>query len=885
MRTKPDNFFKKNRALIISFFLPVIIMLGYFIFRQMYPFGKSSLLTVDLGQQYVDFFAFFRRTLLHDPSNFFYSFSKALGGGMLGEWAYYLMSPFNLLLLFFPGKTLTAGIMLLTLTKYGCAGLAFAFLLKKTKMQHGIALPLFSTSYALMGWFIANQLNLLWLDAAIFLPLIIYSLIQLNTQGKSVAYILLLGLMLIDNYYMGYMICLFLVLFFCWYETVNYQNMRNLFKHLWLFVSRSLSAICLAAVVLIPTFFSLLDSKGQYTQESISFKFEYQPLKMLSKFVIGSFNFEQMPSGYPNLFIGSLALIGFLTYFVNSRFKLRERLMAFIITIFLFLSLCFEPLDLLWHGFQFPVWYPYRFSFIVSFWMIYLAARALKKNKFPKTWQIGLAALIYGGLIWYVLTNLKKFSFISKETLSFTALFAALILIILGAFSYSKTSAKYSKLVSYMLLFLSIIEVSANAIYSLNNLSYLSQAEYNDPSTALRKNSKTLSTKDQSLYRTGQVYSRTKNDGLANGLNSGSYFSSALEKSIPDFFGMIGNPDGDNYVTYSNGTLISDALLNMKYFISAKDGSEVSGKQPLTSLTEKPDLKTYTSISSDKLTKTYRNPNAISLGYVANKKLKTMKSFYDNPINYQTQWLSDITNTSDTVKYFNAVNFNEVVFQNVNQQVNLTDATLRRNDLSKDAQVIFKFTPKTNDSYYLTLGSSLDSDNVTLFLNNEPLKQYSTFRHTVIVNIANNSKNNEIVLTAKFKKPSLWLNNFVLYRLNNKLVKSQLAQVKKQQIKIKHNSQRSLSGEVKVSGRNQIFASTIPYSTGWHVKLNGKEVKTYKIQGTFLGFDLPQGKNKIQLSYWPPYFGFGLLVSSLTLLVLLLGAIRKRFIAKKNKII
>lgn len=106
-------------------------MLGYFIYRGMYPFGKSSLLTVDLGQQYVDFFAAYRDTLLHDPTKIFYSFSKAIGGEMLGEFAYYLLSPFNLIFLFFKGKTLTAGIMLVTLLKYGCSGLAMAWLLQK----------------------------------------------------------------------------------------------------------------------------------------------------------------------------------------------------------------------------------------------------------------------------------------------------------------------------------------------------------------------------------------------------------------------------------------------------------------------------------------------------------------------------------------------------------------------------------------------------------------------------------------------------------------------------------------------------------------------------------------------------------------------------------
>ncbi len=76
---------------------------------------------------------------------------------------------------------------------------------------------------------------------------------------------------------------------------------------------------------------------------------------MLSKFVIGAFNFEQMPKGFPNLFIGSLALIGVFLYFISLKIKWRPKLAtAFLVSVFLWLSLCFEPLDLLWHGMQFP---------------------------------------------------------------------------------------------------------------------------------------------------------------------------------------------------------------------------------------------------------------------------------------------------------------------------------------------------------------------------------------------------------------------------------------------------------------------------------------------------------------------------------------------------
>lgn len=91
---------------------------------------------------------FFRETLLHHPGSFFYSFSKAIGGEMIGEWAYYLLSPFNLLFIFFPGKSIAAGVLVVTLLKYGFCGLSFAYLLSKE-------------NYKKVGWYLHSQLVML----------------------------------------------------------------------------------------------------------------------------------------------------------------------------------------------------------------------------------------------------------------------------------------------------------------------------------------------------------------------------------------------------------------------------------------------------------------------------------------------------------------------------------------------------------------------------------------------------------------------------------------------------------------------------------------------------------------------------------------------------
>ncbi|NLJ18637.1 YfhO family protein, partial [Globicatella sulfidifaciens] len=73
-------------------------MLVVWAFMGVYPFGDETLMSVDFGQQYIDFFRLYKRTLwTGDLSNLFYSFSKSIGGTMISNWAYYLMSPFYLI--------------------------------------------------------------------------------------------------------------------------------------------------------------------------------------------------------------------------------------------------------------------------------------------------------------------------------------------------------------------------------------------------------------------------------------------------------------------------------------------------------------------------------------------------------------------------------------------------------------------------------------------------------------------------------------------------------------------------------------------------------------------------------------------------------------------
>lgn len=871
MKKRFNTLFLNHRVLWLSFLIPMGISLVYFITRQMFPFGNNTILTVDLGQQYVDFYSFFKDTLLHHPERFFFSFSKAIGGEMIGEWAYYLLSPFNLILLFFSKENITAGILLVTILKYSFSSLSFAYFLEKRKVTNSLITISFSTSYAFMAWNVANQLNLIWMDAPILLPIIILGFFNLMEKKNYWLYPLTLALMFLDNYYMGYMIAIFLCLFFIWHQTTYFSSFQTLLKNIRNFIIYSFLAAGSVAALLVPTFYTLINSKGQYTEQNIHLKIEYNPLKILSKFIIGSFDFEQMPSGYPNLFIGSLGLILFFLYFFNPQKKIKDKFSALLISVFLLCSLFFEPLDLFWHGMQFPVWYPYRFSFIVSFWMLFLAANAIQDYTISiSKLQTFLIGLLLSGIIIYSWINQHHFSYVSKETLILTAVFFGLALVILNMHS------GFDRLILKQLLLLSfvLIEMSTNFIYSLNNLSYLSQDEYASPSAALSKNSHWIAQKDSSFYRIGQIYGRTKNDGLAHDINSGAYFSSALEKNIPDFYGMIGQPDGDNYVIYSNGTLITDSLLGMKYFISPRNYAELdkatSQGYPLMQLSQRQDLASYKYLHENSRTKIFYNQFALPLGYASSNSIARIPNLYDNPIVYQTNWLNSVSNSMPQTHYFTAVNFNHVIFNNTKQQTTLTNASFKKINRNKAAKIIFKFIPKTNDSYYLSLGSDLDKDNVEWYLNDEKMNNYDTFRHTTLVNVANHAKNHEITITAKFKNDDLWLDNFVLYQMNNKLVKNKIKQISQQAWKPTYLSDTHFTGPIHITKSHQLFTTTIPYNIGWKAWVDGKEVKTKKVQNTFLAFKINQGKHQITLKYTPPYFFLGLWISIISIIILVI---------------
>lgn len=96
--------------------------------------------------------------------------------------------------------------------------------------------------------------------------------------------------------------------------------------------------------------------------------------------------------------------------------------------------------------------------------------------------------------------------------------------------------------------------------------------------------------------------------------------------------------------------------------------------------------------------------------------------------------------------------------------------------------------------------------------------------------------------------------------------------------------QNMLLGDINTNAESFVVTS-IAYDTGWRAYVNDQIVKTYKINGGFIGFAVPKGSSAIKLYFVPEGFKIGFIISFIGVIVLGLLTIfeyRKKFRWKKN---
>ena len=381
--------------------LALCIMCLSYAYLGVWPLGEKSVMLVDMHHQYAPMLSELRNMLLHGGSAA-YSTNMGLGTNFIPAFAYYLASPLNLLLVLFPEAYLTEAILVLTLLKFALAAGAFAACVQGLYCRRDAGVVALALLYASSGYMLAYSWNIMWLDAVLLLPLAVLALERL-LSGKSLwPYTLVLALTLFASYYIGFMVCVFLVLVFLLWLLRQRRTGREILQGTGRFALASALAGGLAACLLLPTALALgrtSAANGSLGEFTVNF-----PLfDLLNRFFFGAT--PTVRSGnLPNVYCGVVAVLLLPIYMSAKTILLRRRLTYGGLLTVLLISCTVEPLDLVWHGLHAPNDLPYRFSFLLCFVLVLLAARVLEELPRLESKTI-LASL--GGCAVYLLLSEK----------------------------------------------------------------------------------------------------------------------------------------------------------------------------------------------------------------------------------------------------------------------------------------------------------------------------------------------------------------------------------------------------------------------------------------------------------------------------------------------
>ena len=592
--------------LALAFALPVVGMLAVMLVSQYEPFGKYSMLYSDMYHQYYPFFVEFRRAIL-SGNGLMYTWSVGLGRDYLGLIAYYLASPLNLLSLLVPEGILLEFFSLLVPVKLGLASLFFAVFLKRIFGKNDFSISLFGGLYGLCAWALGYQWNIMWLDTFALLPLVVLGMVGLLKEKKFILYTATLALSIAANYYIGLFVCIFVFLLFFIYEICRGQGMKRFFGDLWRIAIFSVLAIGMTAFLELPAFAAL-----QTTQSGVNNFPDTFRLNIASEHTIrglldamrqvagnmGALIDPTYKEGLPNLYCGVGSLLLAMLYLTCGEVKLRDKVCAVFLLVFFNVSFIIRQLDYIWHGFHFTNMIPYRFSFLHSFVVLYMAYRAWTLRKRFCWWQIAGAGLITGALLACSNQLLEmeelRLGSLSMDIPMYLICNALLLVLYLMVLLYGakreiasgeveqEESEQIEKAAQLRgkrtgLWWQSAVSLEIVVAMVVFGLSFTGTSVKNYPQGTKHAASVIRymheREEDTLFYRAETTHSQTLNDGALNGYRGVTAFTSSANVKTTEFMKALGFSAKNTYNRYlfEESSPVSNLFLGLKYMIDRED--------------------------------------------------------------------------------------------------------------------------------------------------------------------------------------------------------------------------------------------------------------------------------------------------------------------------
>ena len=891
------------------FLIPSLLMLAVYLCRGIHPFGDGSVLVLDLNGQYVYFYEALRDFIWGDAS-LLYSFSRALGGEFLGIYAYYIASPLSWLVVLFPKGRILEALLTIFLIKTGLCGATFGWYLHKTTPhKNKFYIWTFSTMYALCSYAVVQQHNSMWIDAMIWLPILTYAIEQLIKNGKYKLFVISLAVTVMSNFYIGYMVCIYVALYFFFCYLAHQNNPMgetwHFAKSLARIIGASALAIGISAIIVLGAYYSLSFGKNEFSTPDWAFSARFTLADLFVKLLPGAYD-SVRPTGLPIIYCGVLTLVLLPFFYLRKDISLREKLLSTLLIAVFAASFIISPVDIVWHGFQKPNWLNYRYSFMLCFFLLVLAHKGLCGIRRQKASHL----LGVGTLLIFAVMILEKFEFENFtldefgltpgklptfRTVWFTVIMAIGLCAVLYLIIHAKKRGALRRF-SLILLLVVCAETFANAMIQTSSLDidvmYSSYSSYNDYIDTARIIADKVQEMDTSFYRMEKTRMRKTNDNMALGMRGLSCSTSTLNRETVQFLKYMGYTSYSHRSKYMGETPFNDSLLGVKYVLSeknfSKSRSDYNENRALHALMQ--DL--YTVYTETDEYVAFENPYALSIAYTVDNAIKSF-SFFEtdeegkenvleaSPFERLNSLAAAMLGEDSSVQIFVPVPTIDLSDKNCSVSQVAGHASYTKNGTS--TATVSASIQMPVDGYLFFHAASEYPREVKLSINSNKFGDLFAQDSNRIKAIGKFSENETVTATMTLEKSNFYLKDgeAMFYYLDVDCLERVMEALAKEQFRIEDFSETKFEGMITASAGKTVF-TTIPYDEGWQVYVDGKKIETYKAADALVAFDVAPGTHQVKMVYAPKIVTVGWIISISSTLVFAALIVTENVLKKKR---
>ena len=871
---------------LLAFLFPTLTVLAAFAVTGCYPFGDRTMLTVDLYHQYCPFLVAFRNKVLSGES-LFYTWNDGLGQEYYAAYANYAASPLNIFALFFTAKTMPIFIEFVTCLRAGLSSVFMVlFLSANDNKRIDNITVVFSSSYALCGWFISFFWNIMWCDAVVLLPLIMLGLRILLLEKKCGLYAVTLAIAIISNYYSGYFLCIFLVLFAPAYYICLYSREKEkgdpgrlCFKTFigcaFRFAASSIIAAGASAVLSIPTYLILRNCSATGDELKMDYVLQNDLFDFFGRLMVSAN--PNIRDGMANVYSGLvIALLLPLFFLLPARtgIKLKHKIVFGSLLGIMYLSFTNRTLNFIWHGFHFPNQIPFRESFLMSFLLVFIGFLTIRRIRSLGSKYITGAILSSAAF----LILFEKFGSGNEGYIQIGSTLA--FLIIQGAALHTVSNIRAGKSEFFCETLLTVTMMVEMFAASLTTIGLVAYHEGFTGYTAYGKSWQEVSAYAQEVegteghmnFERTELYPNNVCDlqSLYN-VKGMSIFSSTTRESFVKYMRNYGfHNNGINGLRNAGLTRVTATVLGVRNLVETDKGQSV------------PAL--FEQEYKDGIITSWANPDALSVGFMTDTAVIDYAPDYDKNLD-----VFDKTN-----EWLNSMGAPDVY-----KPVMLTTATssgLSTTDKYEDVLVYSAAgsTPKDGYSFTITVDEAdIGSDiyvyvnakkggNATVINNGKTLKFELRSYQIICLGVYEGSP---IELNVKYSdNPGASI--FVYgYQLDQAGYAQMVETFADEQLEVASYDSTSLTGHIDVKEDGLMFLS-IPYAEGWSAVVDGKPAEVVSVQDALMGIKLEKGSHDVTIKYTPAGFKEGAMISAVSVFfiaLLFIVPVVSEKLKKKNK--